>query len=48
MVDWEVGWWSVDLIKHRKNIFGVVISAVNFDLGLFCNSSFSFFYIDDK
>ena len=26
VVGWPVGRWSVDLIKSRKNMFGVVIS----------------------
>ena len=29
-------------------MFGVVISLVQFDRGLFCSSIFTFFYIDDK
>ena len=45
---WSVIWRSVDLIKSTKNMFGVVISSVHFDRGLFCCSNFNFFYIDDK
>ena len=29
-------------------MFGVVISPVQFDRGLFCSSIFIFFYFDDK
>ena len=36
-VGWLVYRWSVDLIKPRKNMFGVVISP-----------DFFFFFIDDK
>ena len=39
---WSVGRWFVDLIRPRKNMFGVVISLVHFARSLFC------FYIDDK
>ena len=48
VVGWLVGRWSVDLMKPRKNMFGVVISPVQFGRGVFCYSNFSFFYIDDK
>ena len=43
-----VGRWSVDLIKPRKNMLGVVISPVLFGWGLFCYSDFNFLYIYDK
>ena len=48
VVDWSVSQWSVDLIKPRKNMFGVVISPVHFGRSLFYYSNFNFFYIDDK
>ena len=44
----SVGRWLVDLIKPRKNMFGVVISPVHFVGGFFCHSNFIFFYIDNK
>ena len=37
VVGWMVGRWSGDLIKLRKNMFGVVILP-----------DFIFFYIDNK
>ena len=51
MVDgWLVGGSVVREFNEtqEKNMFGVVISLLQFDRGLFCSSIFIFFYIDDK
>ena len=49
VVGWLMGSMTVDLIKPKKKMFGVVISPVHLGRGLFCNSNFIFFLcIDDK
>ena len=40
---WSVGRWSVDFLKPRQNMFGVVNSPSHFDRGLFCYYNFNFF-----
>ena len=35
-------------IKTGKNVFGIVISPLHIGQGLFSNSNFIFFYIEDK
>ena len=50
VVGWLVARWSVDLMKPRKNMFGVVILPVIFYLvEVYFVLLFSFFfYIDEK
>ena len=44
----SVGRWSVNLVKPRKNMFGLVILPLHFGRGLSCYSNFIFFYNDNK
>ena len=44
----SLGLWPLNLIKPRRNIFGVVVSLVHFGHVLFSYYNFIFFYTDDK
>ena len=48
VVGFSMGRWLVDLIKARKNMFGIVISPVHIGRGLLCYSNFNFFILIKK